>query len=150
VFELPDRYPQLREAVEKTALIDTHEHLQRESERLALGDTLDFAYLFHSYLLADLVSAGMLPDDAEEMLLSNLSQDEKWQQVAPFWNYVRCTGYGQAIALTIREVYGVPDLNEHTYQDVTAAIRAHNRPGMQRWLIKEHAGGSEMYLAQFG
>jgi predicted TIM-barrel fold metal-dependent hydrolase len=140
MFDLPERYPELRDAVEQTPLIDTHEHLQEERERLALGDQLDFAYLFSAYLLADLVSAGMAQADADEMPASNLGQDEKWRRVAPFWEQTRRTGYGQAIAMTIREVYGVSELNAHTYRDVTAAMQACNRPGVHRWLVREKAG----------
>ncbi|HEY64484.1 MAG TPA: amidohydrolase family protein [Caldilineae bacterium] len=140
MFRLPDRYPRLRDVVEQTPLIDTHEHLQEERERLALGDRLDFAYLFRAYLLADLISAGMADTDAENMPTDALDQDEKWRRVARYWERVRYTGYGQAIALTIREVYGIADLNQHTYRDVTAAMRAHNKPGVHHWLLREKAG----------
>ncbi len=140
MFDLPDRYPRLREAVERTPLIDTHEHLQEEHDRLALGDRLDFAYLFQAYLTADLISAGMSPADAEAMPTDQMGQDEKWRRVAPFWERARHTGYGRAISLTIREVYGIQDLNARTHRDVTAAMRAHNQPGVHRWLIRERAG----------
>lgn len=146
----PDRYPRLCETAEQTPLIDTHEHLQEERDRLALGDRLDFACLFRAYLLADLVSAGMSRSDAEEMTADNLDQDEKWLRVAPFWDRARHGGYGRAIALTIREVYGIPDLNRDTYRDVTAAMRAQNRPGVHRRLIREKAGVSWYVLHHVG
>ena len=53
----------LRELVEQTPLVDTHEHLWDESTRLkknADGEFLcDFSALFFGYPTADLLSAGM-------------------------------------------------------------------------------------------
>jgi len=146
----PDRYHRLCEVARHTPLIDTHEHLQEERDRLAMGDELDFAYLFSAYLLADLISAGMDPDDAKEMCAGNLDQDEKWRRVAPFWQRVRHTGYGRAIALTIKEVYGIGELDQHTYRDVSAAMRAQNRPGIHRSLIGEKAGVENYILHHVG
>jgi len=146
----PDRYPKLCEVAERTALVDTHEHLQEERDRLALGDRLDFAYLFSAYLLADLISAGMNPDDAKEMCADNLDQDEKWRRVAPFWQRVRHTGYGRAIALTIEEIYGIADLNQHTYRDVSAAMQAQNQPGIHHQLIGEKSGVESYILHNVG
>ncbi|MCD6290401.1 MAG: amidohydrolase family protein [Anaerolineae bacterium] len=140
MFDLPNRYPKLREAVARTPLVDTHEHLQEESDRLALGDHLDFAHLFQAYLLADLASAGMPVDEIESLSAEEVSQDEKWRRVAPFWEWARHTGYGRAISLTIQEVYGIARLDATTYREVTAAMRAHNQPGVHQWLIREKAG----------
>ncbi|GAB4519006.1 MAG: hypothetical protein Kow0047_30380 [Anaerolineae bacterium] len=142
----PERYPDLVEAVTATPLYDTHEHLQPESERLALGDRLDFGFLFRAYLTADLVSAGMSASLVEPLTTTALSQDQKWQRVARFWPRVRHTGYGRAIEVTIQEVYGAPGLSEETYRDVSAAMRAHNRPGVHRWLIGEQAGVKRFVL----
>ena len=150
MLAFPDHHPRLSEVVEQTPLIDTHEHLQEERDRLALGDRLDFAYLFRNYLLADLVSAGMSQDDAEEMVADDLDQDEKWRRVASFWDRARHAGYGRAIALTIEELYGIPGLDRSTYRDVTAAMQARNRPGVHRRLIREEAGVAWYVLHHVG
>ncbi len=146
----PERHHRLCEAAVQTPLIDTHEHLHEERDRLALGDGLDFAYLFRSYVVHDLVSAGMKQGDADEMALDNLDQDEKWRRVAPFWDRIRHTGYGRSIALTIAEIYGIADLDQNSYRDVTTLMREQNQPGIHRWLIGEKAGVERYILHHVG
>jgi len=141
MFELPSRYPRLCAAVEEIRLIDTHEHLQSEQERLALGDRLDFSHLLSAYVHSDLVSAGMTPTSHDRIwTMDSMGQDEKWQLIAPHWERIRHTGYAQAVRLTVQDVYGIDDLTVDTYRDVTAAMQAHNKPGVQRWLVQEKAG----------
>ncbi|MGD2157546.1 MAG: amidohydrolase family protein [Anaerolineales bacterium] len=141
MFELPVRYPSLCQVVEEIPLVDTHEHLHEEQDRLAFGERLDFSYLFfRPYQLADMVSSGMTLTDADRLQSDFLSQEEKWQLIAPYWEHARYTGYGRAVEVTVREVYGIPGLNEETYKDVTAALRTRNKPGVHHWIIREKAG----------
>jgi uncharacterized protein len=59
----------LREKIEQTAFLDTHEHLLEEATRLGgpgshrLVPCTDAALLFHHYGADDLHSAGMPPGD---------------------------------------------------------------------------------------
>jgi hypothetical protein len=141
MLELPFHYPNLCQVSEEIPLIDTHEHLQEEQDRLALGEGLDFSYLFfRPYQLADMVSSGMTLADANRLQSDSLGQEEKWRLIAPYWQRVGYTGYGRAVEVTVREMYGIPGLNEETYDEVTAAMRARNKPGVHSWIIREKAG----------
>jgi hypothetical protein len=51
----------LRAAADEVRLIDTHEHLRREADRLA--KPLDLFDWFHAYPTTDLVAAGLTPDE---------------------------------------------------------------------------------------
>jgi hypothetical protein len=57
----PTSYAAIKSAVDKIKLIDTHEHLPQESERIK-GKPDPFATFLIHYLSSDLVSAGMPKD----------------------------------------------------------------------------------------
>ena len=62
--------PEIEELVNRTWLVDTHEHLVEESTRLEgvgpLVPCQDFAYLFFFYVERDLASAGMPQGDIKK------------------------------------------------------------------------------------
>jgi hypothetical protein len=147
-------------------LIDTHEHIAPEEVRLE--QTLDFTYLLPHYLSSDLISAGMSRDDleairaparamtealrgriwprdptypfTERLPVEEPSLDEKWTGFAPFWERTRNTGYARCILIALRDLFGIPDLNDDTYRDVSTALQDSNRPGWFRYVLKDRAG----------
>ena len=147
--------------VENMALVDTHEHTIPESERDEYAT--DFTYLFGHYNSSDLVSAGMSPGLLESVRLpmyryrtlyfkrtklrrflpeperENMSLEERWQAMEPYWERIRNTAYARVTLLTIRELFGIPDLNKDTYQQLSQAIADSRRPGWYRHVMKEKA-----------
>src|SRR4051794_18740450 len=107
----------IRDRVEQTPFIDTHEHLIEESERVRgeVGGRFlrcnDWAYLFSHYVDSDLISAGMPAADHARFLAPDVPSDEKYRLVAPWWERIRHTGYAQAIRYTLRGLYGEEDLS---------------------------------------
>ena len=67
----------LIEEMSEMDIIDTHEHLPNESERVR--QPVDFATLFSHYCKADLVSAGMTEADYARFTSAGLSPTEKWE-----------------------------------------------------------------------
>ena len=86
---------ELEDLVARTPIVDTHEHLPDEDERLH-GQRIacdDWAVLLSHYIDSDLVAAGM-PENSLGRLLSRTTDPlEKWRLVAPWWPAVRNTGY---------------------------------------------------------
>ncbi len=156
----------IAEALAEVQLIDTHEHIVAEEVRL--GEILDFTYLLPHYLSSDLLSSGMSPDDLEAIrgparaMLDGLrrgihprdpgypflerlperepSQEEKWRRFAPYWERTRNTGYARCILIAIRDLFGIADLNESTYQAISEALQDSNNKGWYRDVLKERAG----------
>ncbi|MFH0964073.1 MAG: amidohydrolase family protein [Planctomycetota bacterium] len=120
----------LREALAAVPLIDTHEHLDRETERIERG--VDFGYLFMHYAASDLVSAGMPPADLVLVQAPGGDEDEKWRRFAPWWVKARNTAYSKAVLLALCELYEIDDLNERTYRAVGEAMRAATGRGQYR------------------
>lgn len=129
----------------ETPLIDTHEHLPEEAERLDGGRNPllpcdDWALLCSHYLDSDLLVAGMPGGDYGRFVGTGLEPGAKWRLLEPWWPAVRNTGYGQAVRIAMRELYGVEELSAATVEQVQAGYERTRRPGMYQHVLREVAG----------
>src|SRR5690554_846234 len=103
---------EIYEYIKGMQIIDTHEHLPAfESER-ERHDVIS-EYLRH-YFSVDLISAGLSRKDYERLRGNELGLMEKWNIVEKYWGAARHTGYGQALAIAARDLYGVDGINRDT------------------------------------
>ncbi|HEX9016867.1 MAG TPA: hypothetical protein VF960_12820, partial [Chloroflexota bacterium] len=130
---------QIRDAVERQPLVDTHEHFYAESYLNGQRIDLFSSWLSH-YASADLVSAGMPMSTLLEVRDSSRPLDERWAKFAPYWEHSRTTGYGRSLLIAARDLYGIEDIGEHTWQELSERITASNRPGWYRQVLREKAG----------
>ena len=133
------------ERVFKTPMIDTHEHLPDEKDRLAGGATQnlpcdDWALLLSHYLNSDLLVAGMPKADLERFLSPKHDPLAKWNLIAPYWPAVKNTGYAQAVRIAIRELYGVDELSAATVPKIQAAYEKVRRTGFYDHILHDLAG----------
>ena len=117
--------------------MDTHEHLMSEEHRL--GSKLDLFYLFPHYASSDLFSAGMAPDVLNEIRNPDLPLEDRWILFEPYWRHVRTTTYGRALISAARRLFGIHDINDETYGELSEKIAQSNRPGWYRYVLKEEA-----------
>jgi predicted TIM-barrel fold metal-dependent hydrolase len=134
----------IRDRVFQTRIVDTHEHLVEERERIQFAASSrlpcdDWALLFSHYLNSDLVNAGMPKADLDRFLAPGLDPVAKWRLLAPHWPAARHTGYAQAVRIAIRELYGVAELSEKTVPDVQAGYERTRKPGFYRQILGERA-----------
>ena len=151
----------ITDAVGAIRLVDTHEHLFSEEERNRAA--VDFSYLFPHYAASDLISAGMPPALFEAVRLpcravlieralrqrrprffpaparADLTLDERWQAIEPYWERIRHTGYGVCLRIAVRDLFGVPDISRETYRQLSEAIAASSHPGWYQHVLKEKA-----------
>ena len=95
----------LMEFVNGLHIVDTHEHLPQEADRPQDTDVLG-EWLTH-YFSCDLVSAGLSPGELEVVRDSSKDLMKRWKIVEPYWHAARYTGYGRALDLAARGLYGV-------------------------------------------
>lgn len=106
----------ISEQVSQIQLIDTHEHLIDESERLNCIKPFiqcdDWTTIFGLYTKFDFVSSGMSQKDIN--LISNeiTNPIEKWKIIQPYWDSIKHTAYGQVIQYTIKDLYEISELEE--------------------------------------
>ncbi len=117
-------------------IIDSHEHLPGESERL--GQQVDFATLFSHYCKSDLVSAGMAEPDYGRFISPGLSPAEKWELFSPYYSPIASGSYCRAAHLAMERFYGLSQLTGPADAEaLSQQIQAANQPGLYRRVLKE-------------
>ncbi len=131
--------PAIARKVFETPLIDTHEHLLEEKERLAASHPRvqadDWSLLLNHYLNSDLLVAGMPKASYDKFFAKDTDPVEKWRYIEPSWPAVKNTGYGQAVRITMQQLYEVEDLSAATVKKVQAAYEQTRRAGFYRRIL---------------
>ena len=91
----------------KLPVIDTHEHLVWDEEVWCSdGNDVLSEYLLH-YTKSDVLSAGLKPDDLRRVTDTKQSIGERWKIIEPYWEVSRFTGYGRALDISVKAIYGI-------------------------------------------
>ncbi len=140
-FQSSDVRKKVFEKVFQTPFIDTHEHLPDESERLN-GNYCryrkrsdDWSIIFAHYLDSDMRSVGMLQGDFNNFFSPKVDPLKKWALLEPFWTFIKNTGYGQAVGIAIKELYGVDELSAETLAKVQTGYEKVRQPGFYRRIL---------------
>lgn len=131
--------PVIVEKVFKTTLIDTHEHLIEEKERLTASHARvqadDWSLLLSHYLNSDLLVAGMPKEAYDKFFSRETDPADKWRLLEPYWAAVKNTGYGQAVRIAMQQLYEGDDLSAATAKKVQAAYEQTRRAGFYRHVL---------------
>lgn len=142
----------LRELIDSTPWIDTHEHLVEEQHRLSpdghgFRDAMsgsrvyipgDWTSLIVDYALDDLVSAGLAPALAQEVIASDWSPLEKWDVLAPYLHASRQSGYMKAVDLSTERLFG-SRLSRQTCAAIDHQSRVLRREGYYTRVLRDVA-----------
>jgi glucuronate isomerase len=135
----------LHNEVSNIWIINTHEHLSSESS--ALNRPADFNFFIKTYQASDLISAG-LPELVEprwEKIIQKLeskdiSVDEKWDYIKDYWKETKTTAAGRAVLIATKDLYGIEDLNENTYKELSTRIeQIHKKDYYYNYVLREKA-----------
>jgi predicted TIM-barrel fold metal-dependent hydrolase len=136
-------HPALVKRVFETPLIDTHEHLLEEKERLAASNPRvqadDWSHLLSHYLNSDLLVAGMPKEAYDKFFSQGTDPADKWRYLEPYWPAVKNTGYGQAVRIAMQQLYGVDELSAATVKKVQAEYEKTRQPGFYKRILGELA-----------
>lgn len=126
--------------IRKMPVIDTHEHLVwDEAIRCADGNDVLSEYLLH-YMKSDLLTAGMKPEDLRFVVDSGRDIAERWKIVEPYWELCRFTGYGRALDLSVKGIYGIDGINGRTIEQLNDAFLSHKKLGHIEWVLRDLCG----------
>ncbi|NLJ25089.1 MAG: amidohydrolase family protein [Firmicutes bacterium] len=131
-----ETYNIILRAIEEMPVIDTHEHLPTGVEESRRGEDILGEYLTH-YLSSDLISAGLSADDLAKALDPSLPLMERWDLVEPFWEVSRYTGYGRALDIAVRDIYGFDGICRKTIEELDQAFREKDHDQHFRYVLKE-------------
>ena len=139
---LDDLERQLFDAMGKMTLIDAHEHIKPEKERLS--KTFDWAWPLHGYLIQDLYSAGL--SKSFDPWDNALSPTEKWETVKPYWEAVRWGTYARSFRLALGEWFGVEDITDGNLEEIGRKLNGNNRPGFYREALAEKCNAERVIV----
>ncbi len=133
----------LRERVESTPFVDTHEHLIEEESRLSgESDRItanDWSFLVGHYLDSDMTTCGMPKVDHDAFFSAETDPIRKWELLEPYWPRIRNTGYAQAVEIAVQRLYGVEGLSRETVARVQDGYEKGIRPGLYKRVLSEVA-----------
>jgi predicted TIM-barrel fold metal-dependent hydrolase len=126
----------LIEEMSEMDIVDTHEHLPSEGERLQ--QQVDFATLFSHYCRSDLVAAGMPDRQHDRLVAPGLSPTEKWEIIAPYYDLILSGGYSRAAHLAMERFYEMSRLESAAdAEELSRRIQEANTPGLYRRVLKD-------------
>jgi len=125
----------LYEEIAELPVIDAHEHLPSEADYLAHAysgvNMFAGGYVWH-----DLESASMSPEFKATMREGgDRPVEEWWPQIRPYWPHVRHTTYARALLVTVRDLYGIADINDDTIGALAERVKADNTPGLYQRVL---------------
>ena len=127
----------LRDHIQQTTLVDTHEHMQPEQRYVDEGPDV-LVDLFGNYVAADLVSAGATQQAVDTLLdSSNADIEQRWAGVREAWQHCRHTGYGEATRSVAREVYGMDEISVAGIEAAAVTNRQLRQPGERLRILRE-------------
>ena len=125
--------------IQETPLVDTHEHLKRESEWLHHGPDI-LQDLFDNYVSSDLRTAGASPDAMQRLLdASDPDIAGRFRGIEAAWQATQFTGYGEAVRLSAEHLYGLDELSGDALAAAAARTAELRTPGERYRLLHDVA-----------
>jgi len=131
---LDETVARLLRDIETMPVINAHEHLPPEPERLKWP--VDALTLFSHYCRGDLVASG-LSHDRVNFIFSDAPLRDRWAAFKPAYEQFRHTAYARAAHLAMEKFYGHDELRDDNIESVTAAMRASNTPGLYKRVLRD-------------
>lgn len=115
--------------------VDCHEHLIPETKRVAME--VDVFTLFSHYTQGDLRTSGMSESDCSMLQDTGVPLEYRWQKFQPYWDLIRWSSYSRAVLIAAHKFYGVEDIHEGNYLRISRDMKAANKPGLYRQVLKD-------------
>ena len=136
---------QLIEEMRQIPVIDTHEHLPPENDMVSRRADV-FTRLYCHYSITSAITSG-LKIEQMELHDTGIPLDERWHRFRPCLDAIRDTGYARAAQAAARELYGIADINDDTYVEISERLQEGNTPGLYQRILGEKCG-AEVVLNQ--
>jgi hypothetical protein len=127
----------IRSAVNDIRIIDTHEHLLTEEDRLKNTSPIDFSYLFRHYAKEDLISSVNNKGVIELLYRSDFSLEDRWSLFEPIYESSKNTGYLKVAQIAARDLFGISEINKNTISLLSKRMNEANKPGWYNYVLKE-------------
>ena len=125
---------EILKAIGEFEIIDCHEHLGPEKERVE--SAVDVFNFFSAYTGGDLSAAGMSQSDYQSLFNHNIPLERRWALFAPYWEQIRWGSYARAALLAAKKLYGFEDINDKTFQPLSQAMKEANKSGIYERILR--------------
>jgi len=133
------RYLELLNVINTLPVIDTHEHLCAVEPKEDLNRDILTEYLSH-YMNSDLVSSGLSPLILEKIKDPAIPVKQRWDIAAPYWELCRYTGYGRALDISVKKLYGIDSITGKSIEVLNEKFKKQNKPGHYKHLLEDICG----------
>jgi len=142
-------YTDLKYFIDNAPLIDTHEHLNKNSEWTEAGPDI-LQDLFGNYVTADLHTAGA-SSEAIKALMDPESGDfaERFTGIKPAWEAIQFTGYAEAVSILAHEIYGIKSFNNSELEKAQESLKTWQRPDGRLHLLRDKANIDHVQIDDF-
>lgn len=129
----------LAQHIQQIKLIDTHEHLRKEQEYVENGPDV-LADLFGNYVLADLITAGATQQAVNAVNdTKNPDIAARWNGIKDAWQQCQFTGYGEAVRLIAKDVYGMDEITLAGIEAGAKINQQRRQPGERLRILRDEA-----------
>jgi len=123
--------------IDALKMVSTHEHLVREARWLNGGPKDVMQDLFSSYPSDDLFVAGASREAIDDIMAGDPADlERRWSGVEHAWEAAQFTGYGQAVRMKARHVYGMVEITPAAVRVAQARLDELRRPGARLALLQ--------------
>jgi hypothetical protein len=139
----------LADYIQNTRMIDTHEHLGIHRDDLGVAPDL-LQDLFDNYVTADLVVAGATEAAVKRLTdPSDADPRARFEGVRVAWERCRHTGYGEAVRLIARRVYGMDEITADALEAARTRHAELRRPGERLRILRQEGNLDHVQIDDF-
>ncbi|HMB00911.1 MAG TPA: amidohydrolase family protein [Spirochaetota bacterium] len=129
-------YQELLDYINQLTIIDTHEHLPVKEENREKDTDILREYLSH-YFCRDLISAGLPAKQLDTLRDPRIDLTKRWEIAEPYWEPCRYTGYGRALDITVKKLYGIDKIDGNTITKLNNKFCATLKEGQYQKVLKD-------------
>ncbi len=126
--------------VDRTPIIDGHEHLHTEKDYLARKTPDIFKCLIVADVRFDLISSGMPRSDYDFVMETSNPLEERWRTLDRYLRHTRHIGYFKNARIATADLYGEPEINEDSCRRIHEKIKASWNAGLFKRVLADRAG----------
>ena len=120
--------------MKKLPVIDSHEHLKNEKDLLCEKADV-FTRIFCHYSITNAISSGMTID-RNTLKNTDIPLERRWEYFRPFLRAIKNTGYARPGQIAARDLYGIDEINDTTYIELSEKLQSSNKPGLYSSIFK--------------
>jgi hypothetical protein len=117
-------------------IFDTHEHLPPYEDVRDKNTDILKEYMAQ-YVSTDMISAGLPVKELEKLFNTSIPLMDRWKIAERYWDICRYTGHGRALNLSVKELYGIDQINRETIEELNVQFQKSLEPGHYKKVLKE-------------